>query len=236
MAKECDPTAFVELFSRLIKETGESYRRIARGSGLTHVTLSNYMKGVRPSRGSCVVLADHFRINPNVMIEAANYEPLQSFSQAFAEPMDISADVREMAIKVQQIPSLAIRTEIAHFADTLINLYVQGQGTPPSRSSEDLETPEFPVWLQEKIDEQNINASGVARKIEVSYVTVGRWLRGERQPGDSSIAKLAGLFAVSTTEVYAVLGRIPAPEGDPALAELNALWERLPEWKQQDLL
>jgi transcriptional regulator with XRE-family HTH domain len=96
--------------------------------------------------------------------------------------------------------------------------------------------PEFPVWLKARMDEHNLNASGLARKIGLSHVAIGRWLRAERQPDNASIAKLARLFALSTTEVYTVLGRIPAPRGDPSLEEIIALWDRVPGWKRQDLL
>ncbi len=94
----------------------------------------------------------------------------------------------------------------------------------------------FPTWLAQQMESHHLNASGLSYQLGVSHVAVGRWLRGERQPDDESVAKLARYFKVSTTEIYRHLGRIPERPRDPYYETLEALWELAPEWKKKDIV
>ena len=73
---------YQELLFRLLEESGESYRAASMAAGLSSATISNHMRrAVRPMRNACIALADHFGINPNVMLEAAGYAPPRFFDR-----------------------------------------------------------------------------------------------------------------------------------------------------------
>ena len=94
----------------------------------------------------------------------------------------------------------------------------------------------FATWLADQMRQRDLNNMGLAHRIGVSDVAVGRWLRGEREPDDESVAKLADHFLVSRSEIYRLLGRLPDPPRDPYFEVLEELWDMAPDWKKQDIV
>jgi transcriptional regulator with XRE-family HTH domain len=83
---------------------------------------------------------------------------------------------------------------------------------------------------------RDLNRTGLGHKIGVSDVAIGRWLRGEREPDDESISKLAEYFLVSRTEIYRLLDRLPETPRDPYFEILESLWDKTPDWKKEDIV
>jgi transcriptional regulator with XRE-family HTH domain len=94
----------------------------------------------------------------------------------------------------------------------------------------------FATWLADQMRQRDLNKTGMGHKIGISDVAIGRWLRGEREPDDVSVAKLAEFFLVSRTEIYRLLERLPDPPRDPYFEILEALWDQAPDWKKKDIV
>jgi transcriptional regulator with XRE-family HTH domain len=94
----------------------------------------------------------------------------------------------------------------------------------------------FTTWLAEQMQKRGLNKSRLGRRIGVSDVAIGRWLRGEREPDDASIAKLADYFLVSRSEIYRLLGRLSDLPRDPYFEVLASMWDMAPDWKKKDIV
>jgi transcriptional regulator with XRE-family HTH domain len=120
---------FAELLKELLDGTGESCRRLAKKSGLSHSAISKYLGGgVRPSRDACIALADHFGINPNEMLEAAGYKSLAFFEKGPLEPGQVSRDIEELAAKVDQIANPRMRRRVIEAVKNLLDIYLALEG------------------------------------------------------------------------------------------------------------
>ena len=95
---------------------------------------------------------------------------------------------------------------------------------------------EFQTWLATQMERQGLNNAQLGHKLGVSSVAVFRWLHGERQPDETSVAKLAEFFLVSRAEIYRRLGRLSEPPRDPYFEILESLWDRAPDWKKKDIV
>jgi len=75
-----DPSEFIPYLKRLLAERNESYRQASLGAGLDRSAVWRFMEqGTRPHRDACILLAQHFGVNPNEMLQAAGYEPIPLF-------------------------------------------------------------------------------------------------------------------------------------------------------------
>jgi transcriptional regulator with XRE-family HTH domain len=84
--------------------------------------------------------------------------------------------------------------------------------------------------------EKDLNKSGLALKLGVSDVAIGRWLRREREPNDESISRLADYFNVSPIEIYQMLGRLEEIDLDAPLSRLVEVARKLTPEGRADLL
>ena len=82
-------------------------------------------------RDACIVLADHFGINPNEMLVAAGYEPLAIFDQTLVDPEGLSPEVRAFAKKVQKIENYETKRRLINAMSDLLQAYL-----PPAAASE----------------------------------------------------------------------------------------------------
>lgn len=65
-------------------------------------------------------------------------------------------------------------------------------------------TPEFDGfagWLVEALREHGLSRSEFARRLGVSYATIGRWAAQEKRPTDQSRAKVAGVLGIPLADV-----------------------------------
>lgn len=70
-----EPERFIPYVKRLLEERNETAREASLRAGLDRSALWRFIrKGTRPHRDACILLAQHFGVNPNEMLQAAGYD------------------------------------------------------------------------------------------------------------------------------------------------------------------
>jgi len=73
-----DLEPLVRLLEHLRAERNESYREASLNAGLDLEAVRRYcVQRQRPQMQALIVLADHFGVNPNDLLEVAGYRPLE---------------------------------------------------------------------------------------------------------------------------------------------------------------
>ena len=136
--KPYDRAALAEYLEGLRRNRNESFRQAALRSGLDHGALLRYTKKhQRPTRESCIALADHFGVNPNEILTRAGYDPLHytgELPQPTLQPppaLDVVAvgDL-PLATLLLQHPQLRLhRTSLPLLALPLVTVPQVGQDT-----------------------------------------------------------------------------------------------------------
>jgi len=82
----------------------------------------------------------------------------------------------------------------------------------------------FGRWLKGAIEAANLNQVGLAVKMGVSEAAVSDWVRGNREPGEDNLRKMARVLGLPVAELYVALGRVPPqePGEEPWLREVRA--------------
>jgi len=119
--KEYDRKAFAEYLERLRQERNESYREASLRAGLDHGSLARYIKEhQRPTRESCIALADHFGVNPNELLTRAGYEPLHFFDRSLVDPEAYPPEVEEVASYLVRLKPASRRREVCRAVRELL--------------------------------------------------------------------------------------------------------------------
>jgi len=125
MPKPYDPERLAAVFRRLLEEHNESYREASLRAGLDHATLGRYIRDKqRPSRSSLLVLADHFGVNPNDLLELAGYDPLEIFEREATDLEGVSPAVRALVDDMERIPDPVLRKRLAEAIQLLLAGYL----------------------------------------------------------------------------------------------------------------
>jgi len=138
-----NPEPFQKLLRQLLDQTGESYRDAGAAAGLSRTAVVHYMtKGSRPMRDVCIALADHFGINPNKMLVAAGYAPLEIFDRRDLELGKVSPEGKQLLEKFEQITDSKTRILVYKTLDTVLTAYLHAQqsGTGVALTADDLLT------------------------------------------------------------------------------------------------
>ncbi len=118
-----DPRPLVELLSRLMAERKESMREASLQAGVDRGTLGRILReGKRPSVQTVILLANHFGLHPNDLLEMAGYPPLEIFRRAIDDPASIPDDLRDLVEDLQAIPDLAERKRVVEAVRTLLHV------------------------------------------------------------------------------------------------------------------
>jgi transcriptional regulator with XRE-family HTH domain len=119
--KPYDRAALADYLDRLRQEHNESFREAALRSGLDHGAFLRYVKKQnRPTRESCIALADHFGVNPNEILTRAGYDPLHFFDRSLADPKALAPEVEQVAIYLNRLFPLARRREVCQAVRALV--------------------------------------------------------------------------------------------------------------------
>jgi hypothetical protein len=78
-AKTYDPAPLKQRIDELLKQHKESFREAALSSGLDHQAIQRIRAGYRPNMTVCILLADHWGINPNELLMLAGWPRLKAF-------------------------------------------------------------------------------------------------------------------------------------------------------------
>ena len=128
--KEYDRSAFADYLRGLLEKHNESMREASLASGLTHGSLGRFInKHDRPTRESCIALADHFRLNPNEVLMRAGYDPMHFFDQTLIDPEALPPDVSVLARYLSQIRPPSRRRQLCCAIRELLDLTANVAGS-----------------------------------------------------------------------------------------------------------
>ena len=120
--KPYDRSALAEYLDGLRQDHNESFREAALRSGLDHGAFLRYIRKLqRPTRESCIAMADHFGVNPNEMLTRAGYDPLHLFDRSLIDPQALAPEVEEIAIYLNRLSPLARRREVCQAVRALVD-------------------------------------------------------------------------------------------------------------------
>jgi transcriptional regulator with XRE-family HTH domain len=119
-----DSKPFITRILKLLEERNESYREAALASSLDHQALHRYLTGYRrPHMHACILLADHFGINPNEFLQLANYPPLKVFDVQTANAERLPPEAVDVAMDLARIPDSGMRKAVAEAMRALLKQY-----------------------------------------------------------------------------------------------------------------
>ena len=81
-AKTFNPKPFVDRIDQIMAKSNISMRQSGVESGLDHETIRRVKDGQRPDMTHCIMLADYFDINPNELLQLADWPTLKVFDIA----------------------------------------------------------------------------------------------------------------------------------------------------------
>ncbi len=115
-----DPEPFVSRLEGLLEGHNESYRQASLEAGLDHQAVRRILAGQRPQMHICILLADHFGINPNEFLELANWPKLKIFEVRTISGETLSPEAVEVALQVDRIGNPGVRRAVADAIKTLV--------------------------------------------------------------------------------------------------------------------
>jgi len=121
--KVYDPQPMVKRIQALLKKNNESYREAALRSGLDHQAVRRVLSGQRPSIAACILLADHYDVNPNEFLKLAGLPTLKAFNIQTASADGLPAEAVEVAIDIAKIRDPGTRKQVAEAIRTLLAKY-----------------------------------------------------------------------------------------------------------------
>ncbi len=123
MKADYNPAAFVSRVHDLLHERKESAREASIASSLDHQALRRFLEGQRPNMIACVLLADHFEVNPNEFLELAAWPTIKAFDVRTASAENLPPEAVEVALDVARISEPGLRREVASAIRTLLKKY-----------------------------------------------------------------------------------------------------------------
>ena len=119
-----DHKPFTARIHKLLEERNESYREAALASSLDHQALHRYLSGYRrPHMHACILLADHFGVNPNEFLQLAGYPPLKVFDIETKSAERLPPEAVDVALDLARIPDPGVRKAVAEAMRTLLKQY-----------------------------------------------------------------------------------------------------------------
>jgi transcriptional regulator with XRE-family HTH domain len=116
-----EPGRFSNYLKTLLKEHDLSMRKASLEAGLNHSAVGGFVRGRRPHRDSCLLLAEYFHVDPNEMLAAAGYEPMPVVDRSLIDPQEFAPEVKEFAAELMHIESRR-RREIITALRTLLKI------------------------------------------------------------------------------------------------------------------
>ncbi len=121
-----DPEPFVAFVTRLLEARNETYREAAMRAGLDRSSVWRFLhQEVRPHRDACILLAQHFQVNPNEMLALAGYEPIALFDLSLASPDEFPPEVKALAQALTGIADIEKRRRVCTLLNALVELVAE---------------------------------------------------------------------------------------------------------------
>lgn len=125
MNAEFNSEALTQRITKLLDYRNESLREAALESGLDHQALRRFMAGQRPNMIACILLADHFGVNPNEFLQLAGWPALKVFDIQVASAENLPPEAVEVAKDIARISDPGVRKVITEAIRTLLTKYFE---------------------------------------------------------------------------------------------------------------
>jgi hypothetical protein len=122
--KVYDPEPFITRLEELLVGHNESYREASLGAGLDHQAVRRILSGQRPQMHICILLADHFGVNPNEFLELANWPKLKIFEVRTVSGENLSPEAVEVAVQIDHIGNPGTRRVVADAINIIVGIIV----------------------------------------------------------------------------------------------------------------
>ena len=114
LKKRYDPQPLKARVEQLLAERNESYREAALRAGLDHQSVRRILSvGQRPAVQTCILLADHFDLNPNEFLELAGHPPLKVFEVKAANAQRLPREAVDVALVLARISNPRTRKAVS---------------------------------------------------------------------------------------------------------------------------
>lgn len=119
-AKKFNPKPFVARIDQLMDESNISMRYSAMQAGLDHQAIRRIKDGDRPDMTYCILLADYFDINPNELLQLADWPTLKAFDIKRASAENLPPEAVDVALDIAKIPDPGTRKKVAKAVRVLL--------------------------------------------------------------------------------------------------------------------
>ena len=120
-----DPEPLRARVQQLLEQKNETYREASLESGLDHQAIRRVLIGRRPQMHICILMADHFGVNPNEFLQLAGWPALKAFDIQTASAANLPPEAVEVAMDVARIPDPGTRKQVAEAIRTLLAKYFE---------------------------------------------------------------------------------------------------------------
>ena len=109
----------------LLVKHNESYREAALDSGLDHQAVRRILAWKRPNMITCILLADHYQVNPNEFLQLGSWPTLKTFDIQTASAENLPPEAVAVAKGIARIPNPGMRKAVAEAVLTLVSKYFE---------------------------------------------------------------------------------------------------------------
>ena len=123
--KPFDLGPFITRLNELMEKHNESYREAGMNAGLDHQAIRRILSGQRPAMVNCILLADHYGVNPNEFLELAGWPTLKVFDVRGLETNRLPPESVDVALALSRVPDPGVRKQLATAVITLLQKYFE---------------------------------------------------------------------------------------------------------------
>ena len=120
-----DPEPLIKRIDELLEQHNESFREASLDSGLDHQAIRRIRAGYRPQITVCILLADHFGINPNELLILAGWPTLKAFDIHTESAENLPPEAVDVAKEIARIPNQGTRKVVAEAILVLVRKYFE---------------------------------------------------------------------------------------------------------------
>jgi hypothetical protein len=126
LKKRYNPEPMRTRVEQLLDERNESYREAALRAGLDHQAVRRILSvGQRPAVQTCILLTDHFDLNPNEFLELAGHPILKVFEVKAANAERLPREAVDVAGALTRLPNPRTRKAVSAAILTLLQQFFE---------------------------------------------------------------------------------------------------------------
>jgi hypothetical protein len=123
--KSYNQQKLLDRLNQLLEQHNETRREASLDAGLDHQGLNRIYYGMRPGITACILLANHWEIDPNELITLAGWPALEIFKIKTATADNLPPEAVEIALAIAKIPNPGTRKKVSEAIKTLLTQYFQ---------------------------------------------------------------------------------------------------------------